>query len=124
MDEESLYDEFGNYVGPEIDENVRKTKYRSNPFEDSYLECCVDLCEFSWKTKRRTMQVNSATLRKMKTSKKDKMNKISMAITTKTMMEQSCCMRKRNIILTWRRSIRMLRILSWKRMLKESRNLL
>jgi len=26
MDEESLYDEFGNYIGPEIDENVRAKK--------------------------------------------------------------------------------------------------
>jgi len=26
MDEENLYDEFGNYIGPEIDENVSAKK--------------------------------------------------------------------------------------------------
>jgi hypothetical protein len=46
MDEENLYDEFGNYIGPEIDENVTKTIDRSNPFGDNIvsMEYCIDLC--------------------------------------------------------------------------------
>ena len=46
MDEENLYDEFGNYIGPEIDENVMKTIDRSNPFGDIIvsMEFCIDLC--------------------------------------------------------------------------------
>jgi len=67
------------------------------------------------------MLANSGMLRKMKMIKKNKKTE-SMGITTKTTMGQLCCMKKRNITLTWRKSTRMLRILSWKRMLRESRN--
>jgi len=76
MDEESLYDEFGNYIGPEIDENVRAKKYdkfiQKKRGKYIFINTFFDVI-ISWKMRRTTMRVNSVMLKKTKMNKKVKM---------------------------------------------------
>lgn len=49
MDEENMYDEFGNYIGPEIDENVINAIYSKDNLNLNYI--------FHKKVRRRRGQI-------------------------------------------------------------------